>query len=272
VCVGLTGGVPVAAQGEAPVPGAAAAFDSADELLTALETADADITTFSSRINYRKFFAIQSDEQERRGTLYFKTDHPEDGTPPKRRFAVTFNELIVAGRREATEQHYAFDGQWVVEKTPSDRQFTKRQVVPPGESFDPLKIGEGPFPVPVGQRKADIVERFETAIAPTAEGLDDPSLASFAAFNGLVQLSLTPKPGTPEASDFESIRIWYEPAGRMLPRIAKTVNPVGDESLVVLLEPVVNEPIDDAIFDTAVPPDEEGWNVNITEYRRPASD
>ena len=79
---------------------------------------------------------------------------------------MTFDTLIVADRRESIGQHYAFDGQWVVEKTPADKQFTKRQVVPPGEDFDPLRIGEGPFPVPVGQRKADILDRFDAEILP----------------------------------------------------------------------------------------------------------
>lgn len=255
-----------ASHAEQPVP-----FADADALLTALETADAGIETLTSRINYRKFFAIQSDEQERRGTLYFKSGRDESDLA-MRRFAITFNELIVAGRRESREQHYAFDGQWVIEKTPADRQFTKRQVVPPGERFDPLKIGEGPFPVPIGQRKDDILARFDAILVPATQGLSDPALQSFATHNALIQLVLSPRPGTAEAQEFELIRIWYEPAGHMLPRIAKTQTPIGDESLVVLLDPAVNEPIAESYFLTQTPPAEEGWHVNISEYRRPMND
>lgn len=245
----------------------------ADALLSALETADAGIDTLSSPIVYRKFFAIQSDTQERSGTLWFETKREEvsDATP-KRRFAISFNTLRVAGRQESMDQHYAFDGQWVVEKTPEDRQFTKRQVVPPGEDFDPLRIGEGPFPVPVGQRKADILERFTATLEPRDDGLEDPVLLGFAEKLGLVQLRLVPIPGTAESGDFEEIRIWYEPGGRLLPRIARTVTPIGDESEVVLLKPEVNKPIEDVVFSTATPPASEGWHVHVSEFRESVRD
>lgn len=257
------------AQANEPDAEAVPSFATVDELLAALETADAGLETLTARINYRKFFAIQSDEQERRGRLYFRTEPAAEGKAPRRQFAVTFDELIVGTRRERIEQHYAFDGQWVVEKTPADKQFTKRQVVPPGESFDPLKIGEGPFPVPIGQKRAEILDRFDATLADPTEGLDDQNLVMFVGLFDLVQLHLKPKFGTAESEDFESIRIWYEPTGRMLPLIAKTVTPVGDESLVVLTEPAVNEAISEAVFATDVPPADEGWHVHISEFRQP---
>lgn len=250
------------------------AFANAEALLDALETADAGIDTLESPIVYRKFFAIQSDEQRRAGTLYFQTDRPAEQSRgiDVRRFAVSFDELTVADRREKIDQQYTFDGEWVVEKTPADRQFTKRQVVPPGEDFDPLRIGEGPFPVPIGQRKADILERFDAELRPPQDGLTDPALVALAEQRGLIQLRLTPRPGTAESRDFEQIRIWYEPGGKLLPRIARTVTPIGDESEVVLLKPVVNKPIAPAIFSTATPPPEEGWNISISDYREPLND
>ncbi len=262
------GEIPAAA---APGAGAssAAGFASVDDLLTALEHADAGLETLTARINYFKTFAIQSDEQERRGRLYFKAEpSPEEGVPPRRRFAVTFDELVVGTRSEKSILHYAFDGQWVVEKTPGDRQFTKRQVVPPGETFDPLKIGEGPFPVPIGQKRAEILDRFDATLPPPTEGLENPNYVMFVRFNSLVELLLKPKPGTAEADSFEEVRIWYQPTGHMLPLIARTVTPAGDVSLVILTEPVVNEPIDDAVFSTDVPPADEGWHVHISEYRQ----
>lgn len=263
---------------EAPSANAA---DAAADLLDALETADAGIETFTATLDYSKFYAIQSDEQRRVGQLYYRTDRsaPDAGAnaggepaAPRRQFAVTFYELIVGDRREQIDQHYAFDGQWVVEKTAEDRQFTKRQVVPPGEQFDPLKIGEGPFPVPIGQKKDDILERFDAEIVATAEGLTDTSLADFAKAKGLIQLRLVPKPTSPQAGDFKSIQIWYEPEGRMLPRIAKTVTPVGDEALVVLLNPEINKPIESGLFSTDIPPADEEWNVHVSEFRQPATD
>ncbi len=269
------GGVPPAeapaeASAETPVDSTTPTFENADALLRALEHADTGLKTLLARINYFKTFAIQSDTQERRGTLYFEAESSPDGkTPPRRRFAVTFDELIVGDRSEKSTLHYAFDGEWVVEKTPDDHQFTKRQVVPPGETFDPLKIGEGPFPVPIGQKRAEILSRFEATLPPPAEGLENPNYVMFVEFNALVELLLKPKPGTPEADSFEEVRIWYQPTGHMLPLIAKTITPAGDESLVILTDPVVNKPIDESVFSTELPPADENWHVHISEYRRP---
>jgi hypothetical protein len=263
-------------------PAQQAGFDTAEALLDALETADAGIDTLTSPITYRKFFAIQSDEQRRSGTLYFQTERPTEGetvheegdqpaaTPaPTRRFAVSFEQLTVGDRQERIDQQYAFDGEWVVEKTPADRQFTKRQVVPPGEDFDPLRIGEGPFPVPVGQRKEDILERFTAEILPTTAGLTDPQLIALAEHFEFIQLRLVPREGTDVSRDFDEIRIWYQPGEHLLPRIARTVTPIGDESEVVLRKPTVNEPIDAGIFSTKTPPPDEGWNISISDFREP---
>ncbi|USN99005.1 MAG: hypothetical protein H6810_12790 [Phycisphaeraceae bacterium] len=256
-----------------PAPVEPKGFETVDRLLSALETADHGIGTLTAHINYTKVFAIQSDEQQRGGMLYFRSaPAPEAGGPAHRQFAVTFDTLIVGSRRETIDQHYAFDGQWVVEVTPAERQFTKRQVVPPGETFDPLKIGEGPFPVPIGQKRAEILDRFEASLPDPTEGLEDANCLMLVQYHHLVELLLVPKEGSDEARDFESVRIWYQPEGHMLPLVAKTVNPTGDVSLVVLTGTAVNEPIDDNVFSTEVPPADEGWHVSISEYRKPVSE
>ncbi|HHN77465.1 MAG TPA: hypothetical protein ENK11_02155, partial [Phycisphaerales bacterium] len=87
------GGAPPA---ETAVESTTPVFENADALLRALERADTGLKTLTARINYFKTFAIQSDTQERRGTLYFEAEPSPDGEgPPRRRFAVTFDELVV---------------------------------------------------------------------------------------------------------------------------------------------------------------------------------
>lgn len=246
-------------------------FDTARALLDALEASGEELGTLATGIQYTREFAIQGDTQTRRGRLYLDNDTgDEDG---RRRFAILFEELVVGERRTEEQQHYIFDGMWVVEKTPAEKQFTKRQVARPGEDFDPLRIGEGPFPIPIGQPAADILERFDAELIEPADGLADDVLRRYAEAQKLLQLRLIPKAGSRQAEDFDEVRIWFDPRPAadgtypLLPMIARTVAPIGDESLVVLFRPTVNSAIDAETFDTAVPPEAEGWNVHISELR-----
>lgn len=245
--------------------------NQAEKLLDELERVDGNLETLRARVQYTKTFAIQGDRQERRGTLYY--ERGGEGESPDRRFAIRFEELVVGQRLEREEQFYVFDGEWVVEKVPSDRQFTKRQVVPPGESFDPLRIGEGPFPVPIGQRKKDITDRFHASVPDVTEGLPE-WLHPFAQDKDIRQLHLVPREGTTEADDFERVRVWYRrmetPGGTptLIPQIARAIEPIGDESLVILTDILVNQPIEDEVFDTSTPPRGAAWNVHIQPWRQ----
>lgn len=239
-------------------------IETIDDLLTRLAAATDALETFTAKVQYAREFAIAGDQQTRRGELFFDNRiTAEHG----RRFAVVFDTLIVGRRLEREEQLFVFDGEWLVEKVAGDRRFTKRQVAPPGSDFDPLRIGEGPFPVPIGQDPKEILKRYDAELRPPGEGLDDEGLRGFAE-RALVQMRLVPKPERAEIDDFEEIRLWYDPQTEaMLPRMARTVNASGDVSLVVLLAPVVNAGLPAEVFDTSTPPKSEGWSVTVSAYR-----
>lgn len=235
-------------------------IDSADALLNALEQADADLESLAADIQYTRTFAIAGDRQIRTGRLYFTTKERADDSPD-RRFAVHFERLRVGVRVRDEEKAYIFDGEWFVERMPEERLFIKRQVVPPGESFDPLRIGEGPFPIPIGQKREDILERFEAELLDTDDGLDNEALRRFA--RGSHQLRLIPR-SADVADDLKEVRIWYK-QGSLLPQMAFTRTRDGDESIVQLLNVRTNEHIDTALLDTTAP--RSGWDVEIVPWR-----
>ena len=245
-------------------------FASADALLDALEVADQGIDRLSSRVRYTRFFAIAGDMQQRVGDLYFVADvRPASARReglPRRAFRVDFETLMVGRRVEQEQKTYVFDGEWLAERAPAEKLFIKQQIAPPGESVDPLRIGEGPFVVPVGQRKAEIVKRYSATLAPEAEGISQwPSLAARAA--GTVQLKLEPLATYVDQSDHETIRVWYD-RGSLLPVLALTVGFDGDTTVVEMLDVLTNDNarMDDAAFDTT-PPSEPGWDVQVREWR-----
>jgi len=241
----------------------------ADALLARLETAREKIDTLRASLTYRRQFAIAGDTQIRVGDLYFDNDTTDaDG---RTRFAVRFDTLVVGDRLERRDQLFVFDGEWLVEKESNDRRFAKRQVAPPGSTFDPLRIGEGPFPIPLGQKPEDIVERYTAELRPPTEGLDPEDGLHIYAEQGLVQLRLTPRPEYAETDDFTEIRLWYDARSEaLLPKLARTETAVGDVSLVVVNDPRLNATLPEEVFDTSSPPRSEGWNVTVSPYRRSA--
>jgi len=234
------------------------AYESADELLIALETADEDVRTLRCSIAHTKLFALAGDLQQRRGTLVYTTD-------PRQRFSISFEQELNNDQVRSGEKIYIFDGEWLVEKDPSAREFVKTRIVRPGEAFDPLRIGEGPFPVPIGQKRDEILERFSAELAPAGAGLDDFEAQANAAESAeWIQLRLTPTPLFGEETDLTEVRVWYD-ADDLLPRMAKTVNRIGDESLVYLYSVKKNDETAEAEFSVETPGDDEGWNVTLRD-------
>ncbi len=242
-------------------------IESGDDLLFALETSDLEIKTFTAGIRYTRIFALAGDEQTRDGMLYYETvDRGDKQTPASRRFAVRFDSLRVGSRVEKEPKEYIFDGEWLVEKLEQQKQFIKRQVVPPGERFDPLRIGEGPFPVPVGQRREDVLNRYSVTLLSTEDGLDADSLRSFVTGGeGTYQLSLVPKLEPQNGDELAEIRVWYRKSD-LLPRMARTIDVAGDESIVQMLSPEKNpKELPYRVFDTATPA--RGYDVRVEPYR-----
>lgn len=265
-----------------PVPVAQSSeFATSDELLTALEKADKDIVTLTAEISYDVRFEIQGDRQVRKGKLYFQNKTP-------RRFAVQFDELwrgdVV---RRDQQQLIIFDGEWLVEKNFKDKMMIKRQVVPPGQSFDPLKIGEGPLPIPLGQSKADVTLRFKAELQPLNAGLDAEADASAEEkseaeslrqhVTGATQVRLTPQPGFERETDFTEIRLWYRRTsdGLLLPVMARTTSRNMNTSIVQLSN-IQAQCLDKPVNPKAVIPPElvqieappKGWDFDLQPFRQ----
>jgi hypothetical protein len=255
---------------DAPVSGEApdgvGEIQTADDLLIALETADADLASLSAGLRWFQTFALAGDMQVRTGQLSYLVQPRGDGDrPPRRAFAITFDEKAVGGRVPAPERiDYVFDGEWFLERLHEDRQTFKRQVVPPGQVADPLRIGEGPFPIPVGQKRDEILSRFTAELVDPVEDLD-PRLHEFVQEGaGTYSLMLTPHDELVEDQTWRHVRIWYD-RDTLQPRLAWTINAADDESYVQLINVERNGEIDDAVFSTDVPT-EEGWISHITAW------
>ncbi len=265
-------------------------FADADALLTALETADRDIQRLAASVRYVRTFDLAGDRQIRDGFLYFIADPPPEptvfpipnpaGTHRQRKFVIDFTRLTVGRRQEDSRQTFIFDGQWLIEKQYEAKHAIKRQVAPPDAAFDPLRIGEGPMPIPIGQPKSEILARYEARLVPADDGLHlDPTeswtraeqdeakaLRDFAAKSW--QLFLTPRPDRADEDDFTQIRLWYQrdAQGRLLPRMVRTINRAGDVAVVQLRNPKINDAarIPAEALSTELPA---GWTGDVIHWR-----
>lgn len=245
-------------------PGAPAAIATADDLLTALETADRGIHHLAADLTHtnRPSELIGDKPTIKRGKLYFqnaRVDQPNGA----RRFQVDFTEVEFDNKRLPESQSFVFDGRWLVDRHPKDRQQFKYELAAPGQTTDPLAIGEGPFPIPIGQKKDRILDRFTCELLAGDKDFPiPPNIPNFKPPQWAIdsyQLKLTPRPGSREARDFNSVSIWYRKAD-LLPQMAKTMKTDDTSDEILLLNTVKDGTLPAGLFDTSKP---EGWQEQV---------
>jgi outer membrane lipoprotein-sorting protein len=147
------------------------------------------------------------------------------------------------------------------------KQFTRRQLAGPNDPpQDLLSIGRGPFPMPIGQKRRQVLAMYDVTLHAPNAGAQAPAH----------HLTLTPRAAEPNnvpaagRDDLKKIDIWYD-RKTLLPERIRTVDDQGNLTTVQLREPKVNEltGVDlDKRFDTSAPT-EPGWQVRIIPLDRP---
>ena len=233
-----------------------------DDLLTRLETADKELKSLIASIKFFKVFPqgpLGGGMHERDGTLKF--GRRVDGSGVKRRmFAVQFDSLLEDGTRLTKKvKQYVFDGEVLIEREPGEKQFQRQRLVAPGADVDPMRLGQSrvQFPMPLGQRKADMLAVFTVTTPPSLENVPKaPSMQQM--LSDAIQIKLVPIKGNVQARDFVEIRIWYRPSD-LLPLFAQAVNTDGSKAEVLLEDVKTNVDIPASAFDTKAPDPKEGW-------------
>lgn len=236
---------------------------TADELLALLETADKDLKSLKADLRYQTVSELDGDEQVRMGHVYFVTR--EEGAEAKSRsINVTFDTLKRGSTLTQENRSFILNRGVFVEKASQDKQINRYRLGPKGKTIDPLKIGEGPFPLPFGQKPADIKERFVVELLAGTDGMTfkSPDAGLKGYFEKTYQLKLIPRPGTKAAGDFAEARIWFQKDG-LLPVQARTIKPNNSGSEEFFLWNIRrNEPVDESLFNTETPA---GWQEEEKE-------
>jgi hypothetical protein len=241
------------APGAAPATAPAPRFADAAALLDAVESVAAGMRDFRASVTLETTDDVTGDTERRMGSVVLVQ---QEGKPATRRFAVVFDRFVDGGgRMDERPVRYLYADGWLTEADFVQRTLVRRQLARPGEPYDPLKPGEGPVPLPVGQRRADVLARFDASLADAPRA---PALARLG--RPLAGLALRPKPGAADR-DLRDAVVWYD---------AETLVPVGVEAsrangrtTVVLRSATVNGGLDDAqrALLTLAAGATEGWRV-----------
>ena len=228
--------IPAPSRASAPAPAQAAQFADADALLTAVERTADSLRDFRANITLETTDDVTGDTERRLGQLVFVQ---EEGKPATRRFAVVFEKFIDgSGRMDERPVRYIYADGWLTEADFKQRTLVRRQLARAGEQYDPLKPGEGPVPLPIGQRRADVLARFDASLATAPD-----SALLLKSARPMVGVRLKPKPGMADR-DLVEASVWYD---------AQSLVPVGVEAqrksgrtVVSLRDATMNGGISDA--------------------------
>ncbi len=176
-----------------------------EALLRELEAAARTLEAFTADVHYVSVEDLLGRQETRIGEIIYRVD-PADGS---KSFAVLFNRLIIGDRGRSQAKHYVFADRWLAEIDHENKQFIAREIVPPGRELDPLKLGEGPIPLPIGQPKHEVLERFEVSL------INVPEQGILAELGNVDGLRLVPKQGTAEARDYQHIDLFYDQTSRL---------------------------------------------------------
>ena len=228
----------------AAAPGVLRPDADVDAVLAALEARGADLRTLSADVELAEVDTITGGGFTRRGHLWLRDPQ---GDPVLR---VRFDERIEGRKLKTNVLDYRLADNVLVEQDHAKRSVSERRLAPAGERIDLFKLGEGPFPLPVGQSAEDVRRAFEVETLPAGDGPPDT-----------VGLLLTPRPGTAVAKDAAEIELWVGVADA-LPREIVTVSVDGTlERTTRLSEVRLNEPIPEG--DLTQPPAPQGWRRSV---------
>ena len=237
-------------------------------LLDRIAQADKDLTAITADIRKTKEEKVLRRKEIHLGQVIYLVDRPEpDSETLIRKFAILFSKRYHGSgsrlREDSRDDHFVFDGRWFADINHAEKQFIKTEIAPPGEHRDPLKLGEGPFPLPIGQDRNEVLTRFAVTDAPIP---DEGPLAKLPRDN-VQGIHLVPKPNTAIAEDHSSFDIFYD-LNLNLPIGVAIVHTNGDREWIMLTNVKRNPQLNDeeqGRMNIATPSDP-SWRIDIRAW------
>ncbi len=256
-----SGGVQPAEDAPATQPsGVLTEASSVDDVLDALHRAGQDLQSLRATVLLTDLDSDTGDEKRQPGKVVLRRSDELVS------FRVTIMGVLVEtdngpGLREERIE-YLLQGDELVERNYKMRQEIIRKLPPEQAERDLLKLGEGPFPLPIGQSRDDVRRMFEVREVDPANPDENPMRIE--APEGTRRLRLTPREGTDIADKFRWLEIDVTLADG-LPRRVITLNRTGSTTRITDLRDLkINQAVSETDF-ALQPVNHSEWNVIYEE-------
>ena len=226
---------------------------SVDQLLDALDQTGQALKNFSADVSMTEGDPNVS-VTTRTGKIWFEVKGDGDG-----RIHVLFESRQDGQVRRAEKIEYLLDNGWLIDRNYRKQVEVDRQVTKPGEKVNLLKLGQGPFPLPIGQKKQDVSAQFAVKPLPLAKE-DGPGLED------TIHVQLKPKPGSQFFKRFSAIDVWVDRATRF-PIQIHTDNPDESDPRTTRLTGLNLNPAAGLPADAFKLPPVAGWSVTTEPYK-----
>ncbi len=222
-----------------------------DRILDALHERGQNLRSFSADVTLAETVAAAGATTTRTGKAYYQVRPGGDA-----RMRVSFTMLTTEnGENRPRRLEYVLDGQNLIERNYETKTQITRQVLKPGEKINLLKLGEGPFPLPIGQERAEVLKQFNVQkVEPKSDEQDS------------LHVILTPVPNTPFAKQFQTIDVWVDRNTHWPKKISTTDPNQTTERTTELKQVEVNPELTDKDFDLGPLPD--GWNRQDEQFQQ----
>lgn len=235
--------------GAAPPAAGAAATQPAldpeiDKILTRLE--QRDVRDLHAKLSWRQHYVtdLEEDDVTKTGEIRYKK-----GTPVAR-FLIKFTEKLANNRKDKLDEQHLFDGCWYTELQSRTKTVVRREIRRPDDAGDPYKVGQGVFPLPFGQKKAEILREFEVERVPPAA--NDPPATD--------HVRLLPREQTRTGETYKQLDFWIDREGPTagLPIKVQVAKKDGTGKLnsyitITFGDAKLNQGFSDSVFEIKVP-------------------
>jgi len=236
-----------------PTPATSQSGRNLDAILDALDARGRNLKDLSADVSLTTTDTSLGESSVRSGTLLLQNQADGDT-----RIHIVFDQVIEGNKIRKTKTEYLLADEFLYDRNYTKKQQVKRQVREKGEKTSPIKLGEGPFPLPIGQSKEEVYRQFDVELPASAPDGETPPPDT-------EHVRLIPHKGTRMARQFPTIDIWVDTHNDMPVRISVPDKNGTSTQTTNLRNVKINEGVPDNAFELSQVPD--GWSQTDEEYR-----
>lgn len=219
-----------------------------DAILDVLNARGKELKDFTADVALHTIDNKTGEDSAQLGKVVFQKKSDGDS-----RIRVSFDQKETEtgdGKRIKQKQRldYVLDNGWLTDRDYQKKLEVRRQVLKPGQKMNLLKLGEGPFPLPIGQDKEEVRKQFDATKVATEK--EDPK--------DTVHVKLVPKKGSQFEKKFKQIDVFVDTKSAM-PRRIDTSDKSGQTRSTDLTNVKLNGGVGDGEFGLESI-DNAGWN------------